>query len=147
MSSTSALETKTGFLRDICAYFRDFLDTDFKRQAAPKRGITLKDPAGNLTGIELAKYPDLASEVWRLLRRPVGDGAAFALSVPRRKYRGHLQRPLREVIDRYLRSLSGEDLHAVADRGSALAGELQSTLLNDPEAYADAITLAVKAVT
>jgi hypothetical protein len=24
-------ETRTGFLKDICAYFRDFLDTDFKR--------------------------------------------------------------------------------------------------------------------
>jgi hypothetical protein len=33
-------DTKTGFLKDICAYFRDFLDTDFKRQAAPKRSIT-----------------------------------------------------------------------------------------------------------
>ena len=30
-------DTKSGFLKDICAYFRDFLDTDFKRQAAPKR--------------------------------------------------------------------------------------------------------------
>ena len=51
MLETVAVErdTKTGFLKDICAYFRDFLDTDFKRQGAPKRSITLKDPTGNLT--------------------------------------------------------------------------------------------------
>jgi hypothetical protein len=66
-------DTKTGFLKDICAYFRDFLDTDFKRQAAPKRSITLKDPTGNLTGIDASKYPDLTNEVWRLLRKPIGD--------------------------------------------------------------------------
>jgi hypothetical protein len=85
MLETVAIEqdTKTGFLKDICAYFRDFLDTDFKRQAAPKRSITLKDPAGNLTGIDASKYPDLTSEVWRLLRKPIGDNSAFSLAVPR----------------------------------------------------------------
>ena len=62
MLETVAIEqdTKTGFLKDICAYFRDFLDTDFKRQAAPKRSITLKDPTGNLTGIDASKYPELS---------------------------------------------------------------------------------------
>jgi hypothetical protein len=85
MSETITVEqdSKTGFLKDICAYFRDFLDTDFKRQAAPKRNITLKDPTGNLTGIDLSKYPELGSEVWRLLRKPIGDNPAFALAVPR----------------------------------------------------------------
>jgi hypothetical protein len=34
-TNTVELDTKFGFLKDICAYFRDFLDTDFKRQAAP----------------------------------------------------------------------------------------------------------------
>jgi hypothetical protein len=49
------------------------LDTDFKRQAAPKRSVTLKDAAGNLTGIDASKYPDLVNQVWRLLRKPIGD--------------------------------------------------------------------------
>jgi hypothetical protein len=64
MSETLTIEqdSKTGFLKDICAYFRDFLDTDFKRQAAPKRSITLKDPTGNLTGIDLSKYPELTAK-------------------------------------------------------------------------------------
>jgi hypothetical protein len=78
-TATIGQERRTSFLKDICAYFRDFLDTDFKRQAAPKRGITLKDPTGNLTGIDVAKYPDLTTKVWRLLRRPIGNNPAFAL--------------------------------------------------------------------
>jgi hypothetical protein len=72
---------------DICAYFRDFLDTDFKRQAGPKRSITLKDPTGNLTGIDTSKYPELSNEVWRVLRTPIGDNQAFSLTVPRGRYR------------------------------------------------------------
>jgi hypothetical protein len=58
---TAKPDARTGFLKDICVYFRDFLDTDFKRQSAPKRGITLRDTAGNLTGIDTAKYPVLCS--------------------------------------------------------------------------------------
>jgi hypothetical protein len=41
MSETLTVEqnTRTGFLKDICAYFRDFLDTDFKRQEG-KAGLS-----------------------------------------------------------------------------------------------------------
>jgi hypothetical protein len=143
-TTTLGREARTGFLRDICAYFRDFLDTDFKRQSAPKRGINLKDPAGNLTGIDAAKYPDLTTEVWRLLRRPIGDNAAFSLTVPRGKYRGRLRRALREVIEKYTEALEAEALSVVADRGSASARELKASLQNDPDTYADTVTNSVK---
>jgi hypothetical protein len=145
LETTLDRETRTGFLKDICAYFRDFLDTDFKRQSAPKRGINLKDPAGNLTGIDAAKYPDLVTEVWRLLRRPAGDGPAFSLTVPRGRYRGQLRRALREVIERYTGALEAETLKAVADRGAASARELKASLQNDPDGYADTVTNSVKA--
>src|ERR1700719_271144 len=103
--TVETLETKTGFLKDICAYFRDFLDTDFKRQSAPKRNITLKDPAGNLTGIDGAKYPELAGEVWRLLRKPIDDNSAFSLAVPRGRYRGRLRTALKELIEKHAEAL------------------------------------------
>jgi hypothetical protein len=71
MVETSAIapETKAGLLKDVCAYFRDFLDTDFRRQSAPKRSVMLKDAAGNLTGIDAAKYPDLVNPVRTLDER------------------------------------------------------------------------------
>ena len=127
---TREQDSKTGFLKDICAYFRD---TDFKRQAAPKRSITLKDPTGNLTGIDLAKYPELAGEVWRLLRKPIGDNPAFALAVPRGRYRGRLKTAVKELIDRHAQALSEEDLGAIADRGSVTARDLKAQLQNDPD--------------
>jgi hypothetical protein len=138
------LETKTGFLKDICAYFRDFLDTDFKRQSAPKRNITLKDPAGNLTGIDGAKYPDLTNEVWRLLRKPIDDNSAFSLAVPRGRYRGRLRTALKELIEKHAEALSEDDLQAIADRGSVTARGLKAQLENDPDRYAETVTNAVK---
>jgi hypothetical protein len=136
--------TKTGFLKDICAYFRDFLDTDFKRQSAPKRSITLKDPAGNLTGIDAAKYPDLANEVWRLLRKPIEDNPAFALAVPRGRYRGSLRTALKELIQKHAEAITEDDLNAIADRGSVRARELKVQLENDPDRYAETVTNAIK---
>jgi hypothetical protein len=61
---TKEQDSKTGFLKDICAYFRDFLDTDFKRQAAPKRNITLKELS---TGTQRR----WAQRIWA--RSPTGD--------------------------------------------------------------------------
>jgi very-short-patch-repair endonuclease len=146
MSETTAVERerKTGFLKDICAYFRDFLDTDFKRQAAPKRSITLKDPVGNLTGIDAAKYPDLVNEVWRRLRKPIDENPAFSLAVPRGRYRGQLKAGLKELIDKHARALSEYDLRAIADRGSVRARELERELRNDPDRYTETVTAAIK---
>ena len=138
-------ETKTGFLKDICAYFRDFLDTDFKRQAAPKRSITLKDPAGNLTSIDASKYPDLVNEVWRVLRRPIGDNPAFSLAVPRGRYRRRLKTALKELIDKHAQALSEDDLNTVADRGSVTARELKEQFKNDPDRYTETVTASIKA--
>ena len=146
MLETVAVErdTKTGFLKDICAYFRDFLDTDFKRQGAPKRSITLKDPTGNLTGIDASKYPDLTSEVWRLLGKPIGDNPAFSLAVPRGRYRGRLKTALKDLIDKHAQALSEDELNAIADRGSVTARQLKAQLENDPDRYAETVTASIK---
>ena len=138
-------ETKTSFLKDICAYFRDFLDTDFKRQSAPKRSVTLKDAAGNLTGIDASKYPDLVNEVWRVLRKPIGDNAAFSLAVPRGRYRGRLRTALKDLIDKHAQALSEDELNVIADRGSATGRELKEGLRNDPDQYAETVMASIKA--
>jgi hypothetical protein len=142
--STIDQEIKTDFLKGVCAYFRDFLDTDFKRQAAPKRSVTLKDAAGNLTGIDASKYPDLVNEVWRLLRKPIGDNPAFSLAVPRGRYRGRLKTALRELIDKHAQALSEDDLHTIADRGSVTARELKEQFKNDPDGYAETVKASIK---
>ena len=115
-NSTNSSDAKAGFLKDICAYFRDFLDTDFKRQSAPKRSIALKDPAGNLAGIDIAKYPELSNEIWQLLKKPIGESLQFSLTVPRNRFRGRINKTLLTVIEKQVEVLTEEDLRAIADR-------------------------------
>jgi len=54
-----------GFIGQTRAYFRDFLDTDFRQQSMLKRRIGLKD--GCLTGIAISKYPELVADIWKTL--------------------------------------------------------------------------------
>lgn len=137
-------DPKTGFLKDICAYFRDFLDTDFKRQASPKRSIALKDAAGNLTGIDVAKYPNLANEIWQLLRKPVTEGMAFSLAVPRGKFEGRIKRGMVDLIDKQVKAISDEEFAAIADRASANARESKRTFENDPDQYKETVTSGLR---
>jgi hypothetical protein len=49
---------QTDFIREICTYFMDFLQSNFKRGRIPKRHIKLKDAKGFKVGVDASKYPD-----------------------------------------------------------------------------------------
>lgn len=57
----------------VCHYFKDFLESDFKRQQAPRRRIILQSDAGFRTGMRVRAYPTLESELWFLISRPSGE--------------------------------------------------------------------------
>jgi len=45
-----------GFSQRVLRYFLTFLQTDFKRQMAPRRRIQIKSDTGFRTGVPLRKY-------------------------------------------------------------------------------------------
>ena len=49
---------QTDFIREICTYFMDFLQSNFKRGRIPKRHIKLKDAKGFKVGVDASKYPE-----------------------------------------------------------------------------------------
>jgi len=77
--SSQSIAPVGGFIGQICAYFRDFLDTDFRKQRMPKRSIGLRDTKGNLTGISVAKYPELTSDLWRQLGKQLDANRQFSI--------------------------------------------------------------------
>jgi len=46
------------FIREICTYFMDFLQSNFKRGRVPKRHLKLKDAQGFKVGVDASKYPE-----------------------------------------------------------------------------------------
>jgi hypothetical protein len=49
---------QTEFIKEICTYFMDFLQSNFKRGRVPKRHIKLKDSKGFKVGVDASKYPE-----------------------------------------------------------------------------------------
>lgn len=54
------------FLIELCKYYMEFLETDFKDNRPPSRKISLYNKDGILTDIGLAKYPKLPQHSLRL---------------------------------------------------------------------------------
>jgi hypothetical protein len=81
-----AIENQSNWVTSIAAYFRDFLDTDFKRARLPKRKIQFKDGNGITIGIPLSRYPKFAGVLWSTLSEPLDQKMVKQIVVPRNKY-------------------------------------------------------------
>jgi AAA domain len=143
-SNISNPPSSEGFIGQICAYFRDFLDTDFRRQKMPKRSIGLKDAKGNLTGIAIAKYADLASDLWKILGKPLDANRQFGISIGRGKYHSRVNKTLLDVIEKHIAALNSEALAEIGDRTKATARELRPSLQNDPERYRETVITSLR---
>ncbi len=82
------------FSQKVCRYFLDFLETDFKRQQAPRRRIQLKTDTGFRSGMALRKYPRLSDEVWALCNLTVAKGLTPAAAA-QALHRAHQPDPAR----------------------------------------------------
>ncbi|MEX1205701.1 MAG: AAA domain-containing protein [Dongiaceae bacterium] len=136
--------SSVGVVSQICAYFRDFLDTDFRRQRMPKRSIGLKDPKGNLTGISISKYTELIADLWRVLGKPLDASRQLSLSVARGRYLGRVNKTFLDVVEKHVAALEGETLLELGDRAKATARELRAALQNDPERYREAVVTSLR---
>ena len=116
MLDTSAGKAEVGeFVGKICAYFRDFLETDFRKQRQSKRSVTLRDGAGNLTGISISKFPELVGDLWAALREPTEEGKPFIFKAGRTKYHSRINSNVADVVSRHVAALRQEDFNVLAE--------------------------------
>ena len=64
-----AIQPQNTWTATLCAYFRDFLETDFKKSAAPKRNISNMDKSGLRMGFDIYQYPTLRESVANILNK------------------------------------------------------------------------------
>ena len=119
------------FLSNIARYFRDFLDTDFKRQRLPKRQLQRADRSGNLTGITISKYPSLVQQIWGRLLEPIGNG--LELKIDRGRHKAKINPQLSDLIEKYIDIFPAEKLQDMLSRGQKLARAAVSRYHDDPE--------------
>ena len=95
----------------VCQYFLDFLESDFKKQQAPRRRIVLQSDTGFKTGMRISPYKGLQSVVWQLLNKPVEQNLEFEFQP--RKYLKALSQALSQVIKEHVNALQQSQVDAV----------------------------------
>lgn len=130
-----------GLGQRICRYFLDFLETDFKRQQAPRRRILGRTDAGQPTSIDLRKYRTLYDYIWKGLAKPYGDFSRF--TVARKSYTAQLSAVLRELIQKHVASIEDSMFEEARHHGLEMAMKERANASKDIEKYVDDVVAAV----
>lgn len=139
-----ASSTEKSWVGSIAAYFRDFLDTDFKKIHAPKRKIASRDNSGILTGVSLLKYPELTRDIWKLLSTPFDARMTLEFKVRRGAYRSRLSVHLQAVINKHINSVDNERIVEIIEAVKASARENCKRFADDPERFSDFVISQLK---
>jgi AAA domain len=94
----------------VSQYFLDFLESDFKRQQAPRRRVILQTSSGFRAGMALAGYRTLQDAIWNCLAKP-WDASEIAITP--RVFTRALSQPLRLILKEQVSALSRESVDAV----------------------------------
>src|SRR5258708_13736376 len=110
---TDGPDTIRQFGFKVSRYFLDFLETDFKRQQAPRRRIQLKNDANQTTGIPLRKYDALYHAVAAVLAKDLAGNGPRALTVPRGRYKASVNPVLKNLIGHYIDAIEPQKFPAI----------------------------------
>lgn len=121
----------------VSQYFRDFLESDFKRQQAPRRRIVLQSDGGFRSGMRVSPYPSLQRELWSLISRPSGD--EMVLSMAPRKYTRPISPVMEKIVAEQINAIPEESIVAVRLAVIEMAKTTQFKAINDAEAWVDSV--------
>lgn len=139
------------WIATVCSYFRDFLDTDFKKSRAPKRSITARDRTGLVTGVALSNYPELNRDLLELLSKSmsmthdgVEESMIHQIKIKRGNYRSRLNKNLLAVINTQVESISNEKIDILVKSIKESTRMGHEKFVDDIESYADNVLFQIR---
>ena len=93
----------------VSQYFLDFLESDFKRQQAPRRRVILQTASGFKAGMPLSPYEHCLTRSGRACQAM----GRRRVSITPRAFTKTLSQPLRLILKEQVTALSREQLEAV----------------------------------
>jgi len=121
----------------IAQYFQDFLETDFRRQQAPRRRIHLQSDTGFRCGMRIKPYPTLDDALWRVLGRPSGE--PLSLKLLPRAHKRPLSATLTRVIREQIEAIPESALVTVRAQVLQEVDQSWGQSIMDPEAWVERV--------
>lgn len=129
-----------GFSQRVLRYFLTFLETDFKRQQAPRRRIQLKTDTDFRCGMPLRKYPKLYEVTWSLAAQKISDG--LIIKVPRRRFTAPISPTLLDLIRQHVAELPADSFEKVRSDALDYAKRHRPKATENPEKFVEDVQLA-----
>lgn len=125
----------------ISQYFLEFLESDFKRQQAPRRRVILQTDNGFKSGMRLAPYAELQKTIWELLEAPINQELSFVFKP--KAFNKQLSNALKLVIKEQVETISQSSVDTVK---AELINQAKATLgesLRAPEEWIESLQLVL----
>ena len=116
----------------VSQYFLEFLESDFKRQQAPRRRIVLQTETGLKSGMSLSPYQSLQAAIWQQLAKP---WESTSISVTPKTYQRPLSHGLKAIVREQVSALTDESRQTVIDSVIDRAKRTLNSSVSHPEEW------------
>lgn len=121
---------------NIASYFRDFLESDFKKIQAPSRRIVLQSDNGFRSGMRLKPYENLNRDFWKLLQQK--SSSPMVLKIVPRKYTRNLSSIIQKVIAEQISAIDESQIKSVLSSLKVHIDKTYAKAPGDPEEWVEA---------
>ena len=137
---TALTEGIRGFSQRVLRYFLAFLETDFKRQQAPRRRIQLKTDTNFRAGMPLRKYRTLFDAAWRVVQQTIKEG--LVLRVRKGAHSAPISATLQNLIRQHVAELPAASFDRVRAQTLEYAKRNRSKSVDNPEKFVESVQVA-----
>lgn len=126
-----------GFSQKVLRYFLTFLQTDFKKQQAPRRRIHIKSDVGFRLGVPLRKYLSLYKTTWRFAAEAPEGG--LTLRIAPGQHTAPISPTLRDLIRQHVDAIKSEPVDRIAQVVTEYAAAKRATAVDNPEKFVESV--------
>ncbi len=126
-----------GFSQKVLRYFLTFLQTDFKKQQAPRRRIQLKSNVGFRMGMPLRKYQTLYKAIWKFIGEAPESGLLFKIGPG--KYTSPINPTLRDLVRQHVEAVEDDTVFHIVKTTVEYAAGRRGKAVENPEKFVDSV--------
>ena len=134
--------TNGGFVKALCSYYAEFLETDFKKERLPKRRSEYKNKIGNLIGIPLKDFNEIQKDIWDAMTKTLFDD--YIIPLHRKKYTLDIPKQARATIVHQIESIDEEKCSLISAETLRQAQDKLIDLSEDPEIFLEKLKTIIE---
>jgi hypothetical protein len=131
-----------GFVKALCSYYAEFLETDFKKERLPKRRSEYKNKLGNLIGIPLKDFSGIQNDIWGAMSDTFFDD--YVIPLQRKKYTQDIPKQVRATIAHQIESIDEEKCLSVYEETLRHTQKVLTDLSTDPEVFLEKLRTIIE---